>query len=45
MNPHTPKKASTLGVWNLSGLLNLQGIIAGVKTQWTEEIFISLERY
>jgi len=45
MNPHTPKGASTLGVWNHGGLLNLQRAIATVKTQWIEDFFISLERY
>jgi hypothetical protein len=45
MNPHIPKGASTLGVWNLGGLLNFQRIIAGVKTQWIEEFLISLKIY
>jgi hypothetical protein len=36
MNPHTPKEASTLGVWNLSGLLNFERMITKVKTQWIE---------
>jgi len=40
MNPHTPKGASTLGVWSPDGLLNFQRVIAGVKTQWIEEFFI-----
>ncbi len=31
MNPHTPKGASTLGVWSPGGLLNLHRTIAGVK--------------
>jgi hypothetical protein len=31
MNPHTPKRAFTLGVWNPSGLLNFQRAIAKVK--------------
>jgi hypothetical protein len=43
MNPHTPKGASTLGVWNFGGLLNFQRPITGVKTQWIEKFFISLE--
>jgi len=43
MNPHTPKGASTLGVWSLGELLNLQKIIAGLKPQWIEEFFISLK--
>jgi len=45
MNPHTPKKAFTLGVWSPGGLLNLQRKLAGVKTQWIEEFLISLEIY
>jgi len=45
MNPHTPKGASTLGIWNPNGLLNLQRTIAGVKTQWIEEFFMFLESY
>jgi hypothetical protein len=44
-NPHTPKGASTLGVWSPDGLPNLQRAIVGVKTQWIEEMFISLENY
>jgi hypothetical protein len=40
MNLHTPKGASTLGVWNLGGLPNFQKAIAGVKTQWIEKFFI-----
>ncbi len=31
--------------WNPGGLLNVQRAIVGVKTQWIEEFFISLERY
>jgi hypothetical protein len=45
MNPHTPKGASTLGIWSPGGLLNLHRAIAKVKTQWIEEFFISLESY
>jgi hypothetical protein len=45
MNPHTPNGASTLGVWSPGGLPNLQRTIAGVKTQWIKEFFISLENY
>jgi hypothetical protein len=45
MNLHIPKRASTLGVWSPGGLLNFQGAITGVKTQWIEEFFISLESY
>jgi len=40
MNPHTPKGASTLGVWSPDGFPNLQRTIVGVKTQWIEEFFI-----
>jgi len=40
MNPHTPKGASTLGVWSPVGLPNFQREISEVKTQWIEEIFI-----
>jgi hypothetical protein len=43
MNPHTPKGASTLGIWNSGGLLNFHRVIVGVKTQWIKEFFISLE--
>jgi len=42
MNPHTPREFH-LGNWSPSGLLNLQRGIAGVKTQWLEEFFISME--
>jgi hypothetical protein len=45
MNPHTPKGASTLGVWSPEGFPNLQKTIVGIKTQWIEKIFISLEIY
>jgi hypothetical protein len=45
MNPHTPKGASILGVWSLGGPPNLQRVIARVKTQWIEELFISLKSY
>ncbi len=45
MNPHTPKRVPTLGVWNPDGIPSLQRAIAGVKTQWIEKFFISLERY
>jgi hypothetical protein len=45
MNLHTPKGTFTLGVWSLGGLLNLQRVIARVKTQWIDEFFISLEIY
>jgi hypothetical protein len=42
MNPHTPREFY-FGSWSLGGLSNLQRAIAGVKTQWFEEFFISLE--
>jgi hypothetical protein len=45
VNPHTPKRASTLGVWSPGGFSNLQRAIVRVKTQWIEEFFILLERY
>jgi hypothetical protein len=45
MNLHIPKGASTLGIWSPNGLLNLQRAITGVKTQWIEKFFISLESY
>jgi hypothetical protein len=43
MNPHTPRKFH-FGSWSLGGLPNFQRAIAGVKTQWLEEFFISMER-
>jgi hypothetical protein len=43
MNPHTPKGASTLGVWSPGGLF--QKVISKVKTQWIKEFFISFESY
>jgi len=45
MNPHTLKGASTLGILSPSGLPNFQRVIAGVKAQWIEEFFISLESH
>jgi hypothetical protein len=45
MNPRTRKGAFTLGVWSPGGLPNLQRAIAGAKTQWIEEFFISMEIY
>jgi len=42
MNPHTPREFH-FGSWSPGGLLSLQRAIAGVKTQWLEELFISLE--
>jgi len=34
---------SHVGSWNPGGLPNVQRAIAKVKTQWLEELFISLE--
>jgi hypothetical protein len=34
-----------LGSWSPSGLLNVQRSIAKAKTQWIEELFISLKKY
>ncbi len=45
MNPHTHKWTPMLGVGVPNGLLNLQSVIAGVKTHCLEEIFISLKIY
>jgi hypothetical protein len=45
MNPHTPKGASTSGVWSPGGFLNFQKVIATVKTKWIEKFLISLEIY
>jgi len=45
MNLHTPKGASTLGVWSLGGFPNLQKMIARVKTKWIKKFFILLESY
>jgi hypothetical protein len=42
MNPHTPREFH-FGSWSPGGLLNLQRAITGVKTQWFEELFISME--
>jgi hypothetical protein len=42
MNPHN-SKGFHFGSWSLDGLQNLQRTIAGVKTQWFEVFFISLE--
>jgi hypothetical protein len=45
MNLHIPKGISTLGVWSFDELLNLQRVIAKVKTQWIEKFLISLKSY
>jgi len=45
MNPHTPKGASTLGVWSPDGLSNIQKVISRVKIQLIEKFLISLEIY
>jgi hypothetical protein len=42
MNPHTPREFH-FGSWSPSGLPHFQKAIWGVKTQWLEEFFISLE--
>jgi len=42
MNPH-PKEFH-FGSYSPGGLPNLQRAIAGVKIQWLEEFFISMER-
>jgi hypothetical protein len=36
---------SHVGSWSPSGLSNFQRAIVGVKTQWIERFFISLEKY
>jgi hypothetical protein len=36
---------SELPCWGVGVLLNLQRAIAGIKTQWIEEFFISLKSY
>jgi hypothetical protein len=40
MNPHTPK-----GDLNPGGLPNFQKAITGVKAQWIEDFFMSLESH
>jgi len=45
MTLHTRKGTYILGVWSPGGLPNLQRTITGVKTQWIEDFFISLESY
>jgi len=45
MNLHTPKGASTLGVWSPGGLLNLYRAIVEVKTHWIEKFIRSLGSY
>jgi len=42
MNPCTPREFH-FGSWSFGGLLNFQKEIARVKTQWLEELFISLK--
>jgi hypothetical protein len=42
MNPHTPREFH-FGSWSPGGLSNLQRAIVGVKTQWLEELFISMK--
>jgi hypothetical protein len=43
MNLHTPREFH-FGSWSPGGIPNLQRAIAGVKTQWLEDFFISMER-
>jgi hypothetical protein len=45
MNPHTSKGAFHFGNWNPNGLPNFHRAISGVKTQFIEELFISLQSY
>jgi hypothetical protein len=48
MNPHTAKELPIWELesqWSLSGLLNVQKAIAGVKTKWIEKFYIPLKRY
>jgi hypothetical protein len=42
MNLHTPREFH-FGSWSPSGLPNFQRAIVGIKIQWLEEFFISLE--
>jgi hypothetical protein len=42
-NLHSPKWTPIVGVGLPNGLPNIQNAIAGVKTHWFEEFFISLE--
>ncbi len=41
--PLDSQRNSHIGNWSSSGLPNLQRVIAGVKIQWIEESFISME--
>jgi len=43
MNPHTTKATPHFGRWCLGGLLKLQRVISGVKTQCLGPFFISSE--
>jgi len=43
MNPHIPKGASTLGVGVPVDSQIFRKRFVGVKTQWIQELFISLE--
>jgi hypothetical protein len=43
--PSHPQGSSHLGSWSPNGLPNVQRTIVGVKTQWIEKLFISLESY
>jgi len=42
IDPHTPKGTPTLVV---GVLVDSQRAMVGFKTQWIEDLFISLERY
>jgi hypothetical protein len=42
MNSHTPREFH-FGSWSSGGVPNLQRAIGGVKTQWLEKFFISME--
>jgi hypothetical protein len=45
MNPHTPKRASTLKILSPSRILIFQRAIVEIKTQCIEKLFISLKSY
>jgi hypothetical protein len=40
MNPPHSQVSSHFGSWSSDGLLNLQKVIAGVKTHWIEKLLI-----
>jgi hypothetical protein len=43
--PSHSQVSSHFGSWSPDELPNLQGVIAGIKTHWIEEFFISLKSY